>query len=104
MQTADIQAIAAENYLDADAFAAFLEYEDCDLDEAPDLFNDQYAGTFDSLAAWAENLADETGMLESVPESLRNYFDFEAWARDAELNGDVWTADVPSGIAVFWNR
>ena len=104
MQIAEIEAIAAENCLDAVALAAFLEYENLEPDEIAEAFSDVYAGTFDNLAAWAEELADETGMLESVPENLRYYFDFSAWGRDAELNGDIWTAETPAGTAVFWRR
>lgn len=44
---------------------------------------DAYMGSWDSEEEWAESFADETGMLESVPEHLRRYFDFQAWAQDA---------------------
>ena len=102
---ADIEALATEHCLDAEAFAAFLEYENLELDEGVEAFQDCYSGTFASLAEWAENFADDTGMLDQVPDHLRSYFDFSAWARDAELNGDVWTADLDNGdIAVFWRR
>ena len=43
-------------------------------------------------------------MLDSMPRNLRCYFDFEAYGRDCELDGSVWTADVPGGIAVFSSR
>lgn len=104
MQAFEINKIAAENCLDAAAFAAFLEYEDLELDEAIEAFQGAYAGTFSSVEAWAENFMEDTGMLESVPENLRSYFDFEAWARDAEINGEIWTTETPEGTAVFWRR
>lgn len=106
MQTAeiiDIEAVAAENCLDAVAFAAYLEYEGLDLDEAIEEFQDKYAGTHGSLAAWAEEFADDTGMLAEVLENLRMYFDFEAWGRDQELSGHIWTIDTECGIAIFWH-
>lgn len=104
MQAIDIETIAAEHCLDAVALAVFLEYEDVDPEDIAEAFSDAYAGTFDSLAHWAEDLADETGLLDSMPRHLRAYFDFEAYGRDCELDGSVWTADVPGGIAVFWRR
>jgi len=59
-----------------------------------------YCGKYDSPADWAEQWLDDTGGLEGVPEHLKNYIDYEAYARDAEMNfvrhdGDVW---------VFYNR
>lgn len=97
--------MATLNHIDPVAFAAYLDYEgddDC-LEDAAESFQDHYAGTYLNLATWTEEYADETGMLADVPESLRNYFDFDAWSRDAELNGDVWTVDLPNGsLAVFW--
>ncbi|WP_291441503.1 antirestriction protein ArdA [Desulfovibrio sp.] len=98
----DVVAVAALNCLDAVAFAAYVDYEGMDAEEAVEEFQDHYAGTHDSLAAWAEEYADDTGMLAEVPESLRNYFDFASWSRDAELNGDIWTIDTECGIAIFW--
>jgi hypothetical protein len=32
---------------------------------------------------------EDTGMLDALPEQLRYYFDYEAFARDMVLNGDV---------------
>ena len=39
----------------------------------------------DDMEEVAEQYADETGLLESVPEDLRGYFDFAAYGRDMEL-------------------
>ena len=41
----------------------------------------------DTMADVAEAYADETGMLEEIPERLRGYFDFEAFGRDMEIEG-----------------
>lgn len=54
--------------------------------------SDAYAGTFDSPEDFAADLAEQTGMLESVPENLRYYFDFEKFARDL-LMGDYFESD-----------
>ena len=106
MQTAEIIALATENHLDIAAFAAFLNYESFDDDaDAVEAFEDCYAGTWESLTEWAENFVEDAGMLSEMPENLRCYFDYAAFARDCDLNGDLWTADLESGdIAVFWRR
>lgn len=49
-----------------------------------------FAGKYDSPEAWAEQLLDDTGSLASVPEELRHYIDFEAYARDAGYNGMIF--------------
>lgn len=36
----------------------------------------------------AEQYAEETGLLNSIPENLRNYFDFEAFGRDMSFEGE----------------
>ena len=35
---------------------------------------------------------------------LRYYIDVAAYARDMELNGDVFTVEAGSEIHVFWGR
>jgi len=65
-------------------------------DHDPDLLHqvwtwmdEQYDGAFDSPQDWAGTWLDETGVLNEVPVALRPYVDFEAYARDAELSGDI---------------
>lgn len=41
-----------------------------------------YAGSYDSDEEFAEDLADQLGLLDQVPENLRYYFDFGRWAND----------------------
>lgn len=43
---------------------------------------DCYCGTFDSDEEFAEDLADQLGLLDQVPENLRYYFDMGKWASD----------------------
>ena len=69
------------------------------------MLDEQYQGAFDSLTAWAEQLMEDTGQLNALPENLRNYFDFEAFARDAELGGDIVAIATSDGLThVFWAR
>ncbi len=105
MQAQAIQVIATENFFDAMAFAAFIESEGIkDMEEATERFQDAYAGTWDSLEEWAENFMEDAGLLESIPQNLRYYFDFQAYGRDCELSGAVWTIYTGGQIAVFWNH
>ena len=88
---AAIGEVLSKDYIDKDAFAAWYNYEDREGD-ASDLegqFNDVFMGEFDSDADMASDLLDSTGELEAIPENLRHYFDYEAYARDM-MTGDVW--------------
>jgi len=54
---------------------------------------DHYVGESDNGPAdWAEDWLEETGGLEGMPENLRPYFDFEAYARDCSM-GDIEFVD-----------
>lgn len=63
-------------------------------------FQDRYRGQWDSWEDMAQELLDETGELDSIPEHLRSYFDLEAYARDMELNGDF----AEENGYFFWNH
>lgn len=74
-------------------------------DEVPDFDTVKDAqecliGEFVSLTHLAEHLADETDLLNGMPENLQSYFDFEKYGRDLQLGGDVWE----NGGFYFWNR
>jgi antirestriction protein len=74
------------------------------LDEAKDAVTNKYEGAWDSLEDYAENFLEDTGQLREIPENLRAYFDFEKFARDLKLGGDVWTGRDSSGqLHVFHN-
>jgi len=76
-----------------------------DLDDnAEDWISDHFAGTADTLTEWVADYLESCGTLEAIPENLRPYFDFEAFARDMIAGGDVYTTSLPGGVAVFWNR
>lgn len=71
-------------------------------DGMPDVsdFEDSYAGEWDSFREYAENLADDIGLLSEVPDELAAYFDWDAWTRD--LAFDYSTATAPNGgVYVF---
>jgi antirestriction protein len=75
-----------------------------DVSEAVSACEESYQGCFRTLEDWAESFAEETGMLDSIPENLRGYFDFEKYARDCELGGDIWTAEGSEGLHIFTNN
>jgi antirestriction protein len=53
---------------------------------------------------WAAEWLEETGGLEGVPAHLANYIDFEAYARDARLGGDVVFVRHDGELWVFNNN
>jgi antirestriction protein len=87
----------------AEAFAAWYENDDHEIDSLEDDFNEAYCGTFGSLDEWAEEYAESTGMLDSMPDNLRFYFDFKRFARDCEIGGDIWTHEGELGLHIFNN-
>ena len=71
-----------------------------DLEAAGRALDEQYHGTFASLAECLQELTEETTV---IPESLRLYIDYEAMARDAWLNGELFTLETAQDeVHVFW--
>ena len=54
-----------------------------------------------TVEEYAENYIDECGLLDSMPENLRCYFDVEKFARDMELGGDVSVVETCQGDYIF---
>jgi len=75
-----------------------------DHDEAMEKLEESYQGCFDSLEDWAEQFLDDTGAFSGAPDMLKTYFDFERYARDAELSGDILEIEGDKGKHVFWNH
>ena len=67
--------------------AALLDYYSGDLDEAQQAITDRYMGEHSSLADYVQELTEET---TTIPQPLRYYIDYQAMARDAELNGELF--------------
>lgn len=65
---------------------------------------DAFMGTFKDEEDWAYDYIDGTGMLSAMPENLRNYFDYAAFARDAHLGGDVAFIEHAGETWVFDNH
>lgn len=85
-------ASALEEIDDREAFESWLGlgvHNEDDPSSWEEAFREAYAGEWDSKADWAEEYMDSTGGLADMPENLRNYFDFDAFARDCEMGGDM---------------
>lgn len=52
------------------------------LDDLISYDNEHYAGKWNRLQDYAEHILDDLGELDGMPEHLRPYFDYEAYARD----------------------
>lgn len=71
-----------------------------DLDDARNAISEHYAGQYDSLSDYAEQLTEET---TQIPESLRYYIDYDKMARDLEIN-DVLAIQAGQSVHVFWRH
>lgn len=83
-------------------WAAYLEH--VDSNGSWETARDAFQGTANSEADWAEQWLEDTGSLQDCPAHLRNYIDFEAYARDAQLGGDVRFVRHDGELYVFSNH
>jgi antirestriction protein len=76
-----------------------------DIEQAETAMEEDYLGGYQDLEAWADDFLHSTGAFPKGTELLERYFDFERYARDAELGGDIYTLSALDGLChVFWNR
>ena len=61
-----------------------------DIDDAIGHAEDMIYTGCSSMEEVAKNYIDEAGALQCLPEELRYYFDYEALARDMEINGSFY--------------
>ena len=55
-----------------------------------DHFEDAWQGKWGSEQEYAEQLIEDTGMLDGVAPMVARYFDYQAWTRDLFLDGTVY--------------
>ena len=84
------EAVADLQGYERDILKALIN-EGYSLEEALEKKDDCYYYEADSMADVAEQLLEETGALDRIPDNLRYYFDYEAYGRDLELDGH-WIA------------
>lgn len=82
-----------------EAVSAYME--EVDVNAAVEEALECFEGIYDSEADWAFNFWDETGMLAEVPEFARGYIDFEQYARDARLGGDMTFTEKQGRVRAF---
>ena len=75
-------------------------WETCDVKDFIDSLEESFNGIYSDEKEFAEELVDELGILDNKEWSA--YFDYEQFAHDLFL-GDYWSANIPTGIAVFRN-
>ncbi|MGX1018159.1 antirestriction protein [Pseudomonas sp. Y3 TE3536] len=84
------------------AFGGALLGHFSSIEEARRAAEEDYCGSYESLADYAQQLTEEA---TQIPESLAYYINYEAMARDMELGGDVFTLETGyREIHVFWNH
>lgn len=65
-------------------------------------FSERYRGTYSSLIDYAYELVDDCYNLEKLMGSLAHYFDYEKFARDLELSGDIVAIKICFGeVGIF---
>jgi len=74
------------------------------IEETKDALSQNYQGTYRSLGDWAEQYLADTGGLEALSEQLQYYFDFDAYGRNEEQGGSIFTIDTKDGLAVFYHN
>ena len=79
--------------------AEVLNYYGGNIEDAKSRF-DEYAGEYDSLEAYAEELTEQSGI--EIAESLANYIDYKAMAHDYGQSGDFLTFEVGGSVHIFW--
>ncbi|MGJ8678503.1 MAG: antirestriction protein ArdA [Akkermansiaceae bacterium] len=94
---------AANEDIEWELFCGFCDHVGYDIEtDTIEKFKDSYSRSASSLVDWCQDFLNDTGQLESIPENLRFYFNFEAFARDMEIN-DVFTVDHDGETHVFYN-
>ena len=79
--------------------AQVLNYYGGNIEDAKARF-EEYAGEYDSLETYAEELTEQTG--ETIPPRLAPYIDYKAMAHDYEQSGDFLTFEVGGSVHIFW--
>jgi len=94
-----VEFVEAHDSFKADEIKAVLD--DCcgDLALAKERLEDGYCGTFDGFRDFADEYVDDCILPDVKNETARNYFDYDSFARDLEM--DMHTIDTPVGVMVF---
>lgn len=86
------------------AFGAFMDHGEDAATAAERVSNGDYFcfPNCDSMADVAEQYADETGLLDEISDHLHGYFDFEAYGRDMEIEGNFYyRPEIDGYVQIF---
>lgn len=85
------------------SFAAWAAYNGLDDEQAQEQFNDAFLGRYDSLRDYANQFADELGLIERfVPNWARTYLQIDVDRISRDLEASLVVIDDPKGgIFVF---
>ena len=75
----EFQADRAGSHLDDEVIQAYADNASSWEDVTIQNIEDSYIGEYDSDTAFAEGYADDMGLLMNVPETVKYYFDYEAY-------------------------
>jgi len=70
-----------------------------DLDEAVEAMDERYAGTYSSIADFAQELTEETS---EVPDHLQAYIDYERMGRDMGISDVLAIETGIEEVHIFW--
>ncbi len=86
----------------AAAFFAYLDNRSSiEGEDSFEKFQENFIGWYPSLEDYCWEYLEETGEFAQIPEHLSRYFDMESYARDFDLNGEVWTFESWGEVALF---
>lgn len=80
--------------------AAYLAWREDTGNSLTADFQDQFCGRWDSMADYAESLADDLGMVPSTLAWPLTCIDWEHAGRELVVGGDYWTE--PAGCGGVW--
>ena len=83
---ARVEALSA---FEQDVLKVIMEEYTSDINEALQIveYGDYTTWSGNSMADVAKTMAEECGYLDSVPDKMRYYIDYEKWGRDLDLEG-----------------
>ncbi len=70
-----------------------------DVEAAQEAMEDSYIGCYSSVAEYAQELTEDT---TDIPQSLQYYIDYDAMARDMEINDLITIETGISEVHLFW--
>ncbi|WP_028192299.1 antirestriction protein ArdA [Salinispora pacifica] len=93
-----------EMHEDVSALATYVQHEGVDLDDSGliERFREAYCGEWESEVEYAQDLADDLGVLDADATWPCNYIDWDRAARDLFID-DYWSVWVGGKVQVFHN-